>query len=496
MYLGQRTMITNKKNVYKHVLLLSMVLLFAGVCSLKSSAQYRIDVRIKELRDSNIVLAYYFGDGRYVRDSGQLNSKGRVTFQGDTALHEGMYFLLLPNELYLDFLLGSDQKITIETDTLCHLEHTTVKGNRVSEDFASFQRFMYHVQRMGGKIDSLYRIARAHDSVNPEAQPEYKKARSQGDSLQQVLNQYRQTVIDSHKEDILGKFCLATMSVEAPPYEPEEGIKNVDSARWRHSYNYYLEHYLDNIDLARPGLLYTPIPLPKVEYYLDKMVLQIPDTLKRYVDKVLQRAIVNEETGGFYASHLLNKYQLSEIVGMDAVFVHIADNYYLNGKVKVYDTAFLSKLRKRVEDLRPNLMGNVAPDFTVQDIYGRTVQLRALKAEATVIIFWDPSCNHCQKVIPVLDSISREYASRGLQVIGFMTQGDGPAWQKYLKEHDLLHRWINVWDPYRSSKFDKLYDIYSTPVLYLLDDKQRILLKRIGVESLPAILDEILPEKK
>ena len=56
--------------------------------------------------------------------------------------------------------------------------------------------------------------------------------------------------------------------------------------------------------------------------------------------------------------------------------------------------------------------------------------------------------------------------------------------------------WINVWDPYRKSRFADTYDIYSTPVIYLLDKDHKIVVKRLGVEALPDILDELLGVKK
>ena len=72
-----------------------------------------------------------------------------------------------------------------------------------------------------------------------------------------------------------------------------------------------------------------------------------------------------------------------------------------------------------------------------------------------------------------------------------MTTGDGPEWQKYVFEHK-LEWWINVWDPYRKTGFHDNYDIYSTPVIYVLDKNHKIVIKRIGVESLAAILDDLL----
>jgi hypothetical protein len=50
--------------------------------------------------------------------------------------------------------------------------------------------------------------------------------------------------------------------------------------------------------------------------------------------------------------------------------------------------------------------------------------------------------------------------------------------------------WINVWDPTFSSNFRNLYDIYSTPVIYVLDSGKKIIAKRISVETLESVLKQ------
>ena len=55
--------------------------------------------------------------------------------------------------------------------------------------------------------------------------------------------------------------------------------------------------------------------------------------------------------------------------------------------------------------------------------------------------------------------------------------------------------WLNVWDSYTATDFKNIYDIYSTPVVYLLDENKRILAKRIGVEQLEDFYDNYFKDK-
>lgn len=472
---------------FLRIVFLSLLLALGSV----ANAQYKIDLQVNGLRDSSIIFGYYFGEGRYVQDTAKLDARGHATLKRDSSLAKGLYLFLLPTGESLDLLIGDQQKFTFSVD-MADLRNTQkVEGASLSQAFLDFQTFMGQMQQRGESVrkeDSLVRNLPASD---PNTEKKREEIREKYKALDTEVKAFHKELLAQHGEDVLGEFVRATIPISLPEYHPDPSVKNVDSARWMWSYTYNSEHYLDNINLASSSLLRTPLVLPKVNHFLDKMILQIPDTLNKYCDKILERAYLNTETFRFWTSYLLNKYQSSEIIGMDAVFVHIADKYYLAGRTPWVDEEFLSKLKDRVAHIKPNLLWAVAPNFKVETLNAQSFELAKDKADATVLVFWEPSCSHCKVAIPKIDSIARKYDPKRLHVIGFMTTGDGPEWQKYVLEHK-LEWWINVWDPYRKTGFHDNYDIYSTPVIYVLDKNHKIVIKRIGVESLAAILDDLL----
>ena len=475
---------------FLRIVFLSLLLALGSV----ANAQYKIDLQVNGLRDSSIIFGYYFGEGRYVQDTAKLDARGHATLKRDSSLAKGLYLFLLPTGESLDLLIGDQQKFTFSVD-MADLRNTQkVEGASLSQAFLDFQTFMGQMQQRGESVrkeDSLVRNLPASD---PNTEKKREAIREKYKALDTEVKAFHKELLAQHGEDVLGEFVRATIPISLPEYHPDPSVKNVDSARWMWSYTYNSEHYLDNINLASSSLLRTPLVLPKVNHFLDKMILQIPDTLNKYCDKILERAYLNTETFRFWTSYLLNKYQSSEIIGMDAVFVHIADKYYLAGRTPWVDEEFLSKLKDRVAHIKPNLLWAVAPNFKVETLNAQSFELAKDKADATVLVFWEPSCSHCKVAIPKIDSIARKYDPKRLHVIGFMTTGDGPEWQKYVLEHK-LEWWINVWDPYRKTGFHDNYDIYSTPVIYVLDKNHKIVIKRIGVESLAAILDDLLKKK-
>ena len=75
------------------------------------------------------------------------------------------------------------------------------------------------------------------------------------------------------------------------------------------------------------------------------------------------------------------------------------------------------------------------------------------------------------------------------------TEFDIEEWKKFLKEQK-IEDWLNVADisfddegnPLANSDWRDKYDIYSTPVVYLLDKEKKILAKRINHDQLKEII--------
>jgi thiol-disulfide isomerase/thioredoxin len=228
----------------------------------------------------------------------------------------------------------------------------------------------------------------------------------------------------------------------------------------------------------------------RVDAYFDRVLLPVPDTLSKYADILIAKAKPNRKMYQYLLSHLLTKFQSSQIMGMDAVFVHIAEKYYLSSEVDWINDNIREKIQERVADLKPNLIGKVAPNLKLMDINSKPQELHAIKSKITVVYFWEPACSHCKKVTPVLNGYYKKYKDKGLEVYAVYTQGEQDKWKEYIKNNEL--NWINVWDPTRQSLYHRLYDIYSTPIIYVLDKDKKIIAKRIPVESLERFLEDEL----
>ena len=55
---------------------------------------------------------------------------------------------------------------------------------------------------------------------------------------------------------------------------------------------------------------------------------------------------------------------------------------------------------------------------------------------------------------------------------------------------------FNTVDPYHRSRYKTVYDIKTTPQIYVLDKDKTILSKRLGAEQLPEVIDHIIQAQK
>jgi thiol-disulfide isomerase/thioredoxin len=452
--------------------------------SISAYAQgYKIEVQFDDLKDASIMLGYHFGDKKFVVDTAQVNSKGIAIFEGDSLLPGGMYIVILPQRSYFDFLLSHNQQFSLSTSTDKLLENLKFKGSPENTAFLNYQMFMNEKQKRMGDLRNQMQAVEGNADLE-------KKITDEINSLDLEVKKNWDVVIKDNPNTFLANIIRSLKPIDFPEFEIPANAKSPDSLRWVKSYQYNQNHFFDNIDLTDDRLIRTPFFQARVDAYFDRALLPIADTIILYGDRLIEKASESRRMYQFLISHLFSKYQNSSIMGMDAVFVHLAEKYYLTGKVEGINDGLKSRIADRVADLKPNLIGKIAPNVSMTDFNNKTHELHKIKAKATVVYFWEPNCSHCKKVTPQLNELYKKYKSQGLEVFAVYTQGETDSWKDYVTKNGLT--WINVWDPFRVSQYHKLYDIYSTPIIYVLDKDKRIVAKRIGIESVERIIEEEL----
>ncbi len=472
---------------------LILVFAFFSASFFAKAEGYKISFTIPQIKDTIAYFGYYFADKKFAHDTVHFNSKGEGTINGKEALDGGIYMLIFPSmkNKYFEILIDEDQTFSLTADTTDFLKTIKVKGSEELSQFYDYQQKMISFHERADKLNKEYAKIKDDTAKSSTIRKELNK-------INDEVQNYWKEIAFKNPESLLGKLAKAMLEVIVPDtLKAPEYIANKDSALQTIKYVWAKNHFFDNIDLSDPRLLRTPIYYQKLNYFITKVVIQQPDSIINEAHKLIKLAEGNKETYRYMVAYMLGYYERSHIMGMDKVFVDIAENYYLNGKADWADSTFLSKIRERVVKIEPNLIGNKAPDLikmTKQDSTG-FVSLYQIEAKYIILVFWDPNCGHCKKAMPVIKDIYNTYKKDGVKVFSVNTQVERDDWDKYILDND-LYEFINVYDPYNFSNFRNFYDIYSTPVIYLLDKDKKIIAKRIDAEQLSELLQQkIYPDK-
>jgi len=81
------------------------------------------------------------------------------------------------------------------------------------------------------------------------------------------------------------------------------------------------------------------------------------------------------------------------------------------------------------------LIGNLAPDFDLQTLDGKSLKLSDLRGKAVLLNFWATYCGPCKIEMPWFVELQKEYGPQGFQIIGVaMDDASNEEIAKFAKE--------------------------------------------------------------
>lgn len=468
----------------KKILVFALVLI-----SVEASAQtkpgYAINFKINGLKDTTAYLAYFYSESTYVKDTAQVNTKGEFTFTGKEAMPQGMYFLVLNKARIFDLVVGPNQHFTLETDTaeLRKPNRKIVVKNDI--DNKLFFDNMNHNAELSKKAEPFIKVLQ-DTTLYDEAKK--KTAREGYQKISDEANAYQDNIIQSHPNTMTARIFKTTKQIEIPD-PPKKADGTIDST---YQLRYYREHFFDNFDLSDDALIRLTQPFyeKKVAEYLDKLYVPHPDSIMLGIDRMVSMAKKNPETYKFLIWTLTRKYENPEIMGLDEVFVQLYYKYYAPGDMNYWAN---EKFRKNLKDVADRycrgLIGKTAPNLMMQDINLQPRSLYDIKSKYTIVYFYDPDCGSCKKETPVLvDFYTKNKAKFNVEVFAVNIDTSLIKMRDYIKTMNM--KWVTVNGPrtYLKVSYRDQYDAETTPTIYVLDDKKKIIAKKLPASRLEEFL--------
>ena len=459
--------------------------MLVSVCSYGQKKEgYNIKINIDNYKFDTLYLGNYYGSSQYIKDTAIINSKKMFTFSGKETLPGGVYLIITQDKKYFEIIIDKEQNFSIESQYDDFYNNVKIKGSPDNEVYCRF----VNTNRIKYEEYSPYQKKMETLKDNKDTVEWCKKKL---EKINEEIVNYKKKFMIDYPNHLMTKIFKSSKEVEIP-----EAPKNTDgSIDSLFAYRYYKQHYWDNIDFTDDRILRTPVYHKKLEFYFDKVIIPSNDSIMSASDALIEKTRASNELFKYTIWYLTNRYEKSTIMGQDEVFVHLVEKYYMSKQAFWVTPTNLESISKRAMQLKPILIGKVAPELIMPDTAGTFVSMRSSRGHFTFLVFWDTDCGHCKTEIPKIKKFYDENKAKyGLEVFAIDTDSDLERWKKYIIENK--HEWISVTGTKTNLDYHKAYDIISTPVLFILDKDFKIIAKHISIDDAKGFLDNYLGKEK
>lgn len=246
---------------------------------------------------------------------------------------------------------------------------------------------------------------------------------------------------------------------------------------------YYVNHYWDGYSLADTAFIRSNGTEQLYADFIDALQYVAPEESSA----AIKRMMSNMETDSTaYAQFCM----LSEKYLYDPNSPMRNEDYY----IPVLEQMLASKRLTQVDKIRPadrlkqarkNRPGMKATDFSYITPNDKAGRMSGIKAEYTLLFFYDPDCSNCRKYEQIFSEMPAflDMQKKGIiRVLAVYPDNDEEEW--LLKSSHMPKGWIVGWNKKGDIRDKTLYEIRATPTLYLLDRQKKVILKDVSMEQL------------
>ena len=142
-------------------------------------------------------------------------------------------------------------------------------------------------------------------------------------------------------------------------------------------------------------------------------------------------------------------------------------------------------------------IGDVAPDFTVNDSDGKQLKLSDLRGNLVFLNFWATWCPPCVHEMPEMELLNRAFKDRKFQMVAVSVDDNWETVAGFYKEHNLsLPAYLDA-----GQKVSTRYNVFKFPETLILDRNGHVLKHYIGEQRwasphLLASFDTLIKEQE
>ena len=430
-------------------------------------AQYQIKIKATNTADS---IAYFrgtvFDDKNYIPKDTIKLYKGNYTVAAKKPIIGGIYFLYFPkSKQKVFFALENLDSIKIEIRGTNYLDSTKF-SNKANQQFIEYQL----LENKLSNYDTMYAAELAKGKKFNLAQ----KAAFFQPKTSQLIS-YRTTLLKNLKQVNALFLHLNTLNI-------------LDSSVPSRKNYIGRNELIKRIDFKNPKLLFTPNIKNVLNEYYSYYPLQA-DSLNKGLDTVMNKVDGKSNMSMYITDYFIKLLHNREIVNNTEAYTYYLEKYILNQKYKISDIKQLDQLKTELANLKSLQLQDTCVNMILKDTAGQLQNLQefASQNKFTLIIFYDPTCEHCKVELPKMDSTINLLENTYNIKVGRYAVCNEPnlpvsVWKDFIIKYNLSKNYINV-NLGNNMDLRKSYDAFTNPIFYLVNNKGILLGKKLSPQT-------------
>ena len=463
------------------ILLCILSIAFMVPSSSDAQSKYELRFRIEGLEADNKCQLTMIDGPSSILISETQSETNYVAFSGEKNLKSGFYYLVLPQNKFLQFIIEEDKNFEMSSNLDQMASKVSVEGSEENDEFWGFYQRLAELREEAKELNTEIKDLKKGSKKHDKKREEIKELNGTPAKLSKEIK--------ARNPDGLFAIYLKTQERMKIPKMPDSLEINKNA----YTYNYYINHYWDNYRLNDDRSLRMPGFHKKLDEFINVKTIQKADSIIKSADIILSKVGENKKMFQYMTMFITSQYIEPKTMGQDAIFVHMVDNYHSEkdeDRLNI-DYATLVRLRAKADKLRPALLGKIAGNIVAPDEDGQLINMyKSVDADYKVLFFFSAGCDHCKAATPGVAKLYSTYKERGVDVFAICTDDESKDFHRFMKKFDLP--WNHtVIDTLRRSKFYEKYDVDIMPEFYLLDKDWKFIAKDLNEKQLFGELKKI-----
>ena len=454
-------------------------ILITCVITTQASAQYQIKIKANHIKDS---VAYFrgvvFDDKNFLAKDTVSLKNGLSTIKWKKPIVGGIYYLYFPvTKQKVYFVLENKDSIQFELNGENYLD-SIVTNKAKNKIFIEYQL----LERKLSNLDSLLaqEIAKGK-RFNLAQKANFLKPKTT------ELIQFR-------------TMQLKKLNSKDALYIHFDALNKLDSSVPTKKNYIARQQFFKGFNYKEPKLLFTPNLKQILTEYFSYYPLQ-SDSVMVAADSIMRNIYCDNKAFSYTFDYCLKLFKNRDIINNADGYAAFIKKYVQDKPCKMLDKKKMETLIAEISKVSAQKLYDTALNMVLKDTSDADQDMHAFAKEHqfTLIVFYDPNCEHCKVEVPKMDSVISVLEKQYVLNIGRYAICNAPTdnktdWEQFISTHHLTHNYIHTTMGAVTGNLNirNAYDAFSNPIFYLVDSNAKLIGKKISSSTIKKIILEHL----